>query len=135
MELNKPQKPKPKINMNMNIQQQSNQMNMAQNVQIPQQFQQQQQSIQMPPMQQMSNMDPFENCNVVQMSGPSQFFGFDSGSEGIKLLKEKQKDKKVAAIIVSFSNGDSYDDLFRTVEQKTMEGTQVLVYGCSAKSV
>ena len=72
----------------MNIQQQSNQINMAQNVQIPQQFQQQQ-NIQMPPMQQMSNVDPFENCNVVQMGGPSQFFGFDSGSEGIKLLKEK----------------------------------------------
>ena len=90
MELNKPQKPKPKLNINMNIQQQSNQMNIAQqNVQIPQQFQQQQ-NFQMPQMQQMSNVDPFENANVVQMNcGPSSLFGFDSGSEGIQLLKEK----------------------------------------------
>ena len=53
----------------------------------------------------------------------------------MKLLKEKDKEKKIAAIIVSFCSGASYDDLFRTVEQKSMEGTQVLVYGCSANAV
>jgi hypothetical protein len=33
----------------------------------------------------------------------------------IQLLKAKDPSKKIAAIIVSFSNGDSYDDLFRKV--------------------
>ena len=42
--------------------------------------------------------------------------------------KKEDKDKKVVAVIVSFVAGSSYDDLFTTVEQKSMEGTKVLVY-------
>jgi hypothetical protein len=38
----------------------------------------------------------------------------------ITLLKAREQGKKIAAIIVTFTNGSSYDDLFRTVEQKTI---------------
>lgn len=38
----------------------------------------------------------------------------------ITLLKPREQGKKIAAIIVTFTNGSSYDDLFRTVEQKTI---------------
>lgn len=34
------------------------------------------------------------------------------------------------AVIVSFVGGGSYDELFTTVEQKSLEGTRVLVYSC-----
>jgi hypothetical protein len=51
------------------------------------------------------------------------------------LLKVREAGKQIAAIIVSFSSGSSYDDLFSSVEQKTMEGSQVLVYACSATAV
>ena len=46
--------------------------------------------------------------------------------------KKEDKDKKVVAVIVSFVAGSSYDDLFTTVEQKSMEGTKVLVYSVGA---
>lgn len=35
-------------------------------------------------------------------------------------------------MIVSFVNGSSYDHLFTSVEQKSEEGTKVLVYACSS---
>ena len=51
------------------------------------------------------------------------------------MLKEKDPEKKVVAVIISFCNGASYDELFTTVEQKSLEGTQVLVYACGAGAV
>lgn len=46
-------------------------------------------------------------------------YNFDQGVYGdvqeLKLLKPRDKNKKIAAIIVSFANGSSYDALFRTV--------------------
>jgi len=50
----------------------------------------------------------------------------------LKLLRPKDKYKKIVAVIVSFCNGCTYDNLFTTMEQKTLEGTQVLVYSCDA---
>jgi hypothetical protein len=52
-----------------------------------------------------------------------------------RLLNVKDPTKQIAAIIVTFCNGQSYDQLFTSVEQKTMEGTQVLVYSCKAQSI
>lgn len=52
----------------------------------------------------------------------------------IRLLNEKEEDKgkKVVAVIVTFCTGGSYDSLFTTVEQKSMEGTKVEVYACDS---
>lgn len=52
----------------------------------------------------------------------------------ITLLNEKKEDKgkKVVAVIVTFCTGGSYDSLFSTVEQKSMEGTKVEVYACDS---
>lgn len=46
--------------------------------------------------------------------------------------KEEDKGKKVVAVIVTFCTGGSYDSLFTTVEQKSMEGTKVEVYSCDS---
>ena len=46
----------------------------------------------------------------------------------LRLTKQKDSSKQVAAVIVTFNNGSSYDNLFRSVEQNSLEGTQVLVY-------
>jgi hypothetical protein len=55
-------------------------------------------------------------------------------SKGLTILSDKSEDngKKVAAVIVTLSSGGSYDRLFRTVEQKVMEGTKVEVYAADA---
>lgn len=41
----------------------------------------------------------------------------------------------MVAVIVSFINGCSYDQLFTSVEQKSQEGTRVLVYSCTSPFV
>lgn len=56
-------------------------------------------------------------------------------ASSIRLLKEKEPNKKVVAVIVSFCSHMSYDQLFTEVQQKTMEGTQVLVYACNSESI
>jgi len=53
----------------------------------------------------------------------------------IRLLQPKSADKKIVAVIITFKNGESYDQLFTSIEQKTLEGTQVLVYECDSYSV
>lgn len=53
----------------------------------------------------------------------------------LSLLKPKDSSKQVAAVIVSFHARNSYDHLFRSVEQKSLEGTQVLVYAGEGHSV
>ena len=60
-------------------------------------------------------------------------FGFDI-NKPLTLLnsKEEDKEKKVVAVIISFAAGSTYDELFTTVEQKSMEGTKVLVYSAGA---
>lgn len=50
----------------------------------------------------------------------------------IKILKNAEQDKKLVAVIISFHEGGSYDELFTSVQQKAEEGTQVLVYSCSS---
>lgn len=54
--------------------------------------------------------------------------------EGLTLLniKEEDKEKKVVAVIVSFVSQASYDQLFTSVEQKSDEGSKVLVYSCDS---
>ena len=54
--------------------------------------------------------------------------------EAIKLLNDKaeDKDKTIAAVIVTFCSGGSYDGLFTSVEQKSIEGTKVQVYRCNS---
>lgn len=39
------------------------------------------------------------------------------------------------AVIVTFCSCISYDQLFTQVQQKTLEGTQVLVYSCNSVSI
>ena len=41
----------------------------------------------------------------------------------------------MVAVIVSFVAGSTYDELFTTVEQKSQEGTKVLVYSCGASYI
>lgn len=57
-------------------------------------------------------------------------YGHHDGVQTIRLLysKEESKDKEVVAVIVTLHSGGSYDELFSTVEQKSLEGTRVLVY-------
>lgn len=54
----------------------------------------------------------------------------------IQLLNknEEDKDKKVVAVIVSFVAMSTYDNLFTSVQQKSLEGTKVLVYSCTSDS-
>lgn len=61
-------------------------------------------------------------------------YGSDHLSPTIKLLndKEQDKNKEVVAVIVTFHTGGSYDHLFTSVEQKSLEGTRVLVYEASS---
>ena len=42
-------------------------------------------------------------------------------------------EKKIVAVILSLHYSESYDELFEDVEQKTDEGTRVLVFTCSSK--
>lgn len=51
------------------------------------------------------------------------------------MLRAVDKNKKVVAVIATFVSGQTYDNLFTSVEQKAEEGTQVLVYACSSQSV
>lgn len=53
----------------------------------------------------------------------------------VQLLKPAEENKKIVAVIISFMEGASYDNLFTSVEQKAEEGTQVLVYSCNSNSV
>lgn len=65
-------------------------------------------------------------------------YSFESPAQippSIRLLKEKEPNKKVVAVIVSFCSHMSYDHLFTQVQQKTMEGTQVLVYACNSEAI
>lgn len=57
-------------------------------------------------------------------------YGHHDEVQTIRLLhsKEESKDKEVVAVIVTLHSGGSYDELFSTVEQKSLEGTRVLVY-------
>jgi hypothetical protein len=52
----------------------------------------------------------------------------------LRILNDKpeNKDKKTVAVIITISNGSSYDGLFESVEQKAIEGTKVEVYACNA---
>lgn len=72
-----------------------------------------------------NNYNPFAN-NI--------YLGGNNVDKGITLLhtKEDDKNKKVVAVIVSFVTGMSYDNLFTTIEQKSLEGTRVLVYSCGS---
>ena len=56
-------------------------------------------------------------------------------SSALTLLNQKKEnaDKKVVAVIVSFVCNSTYDELFTSVEQKSDEGTKVLVYSCSSR--
>lgn len=42
--------------------------------------------------------------------------------------KEEDKNKEVVAIIITLHTSASYDHLFTSVQQKSLEGTRVLVY-------
>jgi hypothetical protein len=43
-------------------------------------------------------------------------------------MEKRDEEKKLAAVIVTLCNGSSFDNLFSKVQQKTLEGTQVMVY-------
>ena len=61
--------------------------------------------------------------------------GNNNQPSGTLTLLNKNKDnedKKVVAVIVSFVCNSTYDNLFASVEQKSDEGTKVLVYSCSS---
>jgi hypothetical protein len=86
-----------------------------------------------------SNNYPQQQSQFVAY-GPALLYpgAVNSGQNGvpsIRLLKEKEANKKVVAIIVTFCSCMSYDQLFTQVQQKTLEGTQVLVYSCSSDSI
>lgn len=55
-------------------------------------------------------------------------------ARALKILNDKpeRKDIKTVAVIVSICNGGSYDSLFTTVEQKSIEGTKVEVFACDS---
>lgn len=99
---------------------------MPQQQMFQQSYQLPQQSMQMP--MQYSN---YSNIEMMQYSPYVQ----SNTDQKIRLLSKRDKDKKLVAIIVSFCNGGSYDDLFTTVEQKSLEGTQVLVYAVPSHAI
>lgn len=49
------------------------------------------------------------NCSL------NEQYYFNGGDEGLRLIQPYDKEKKIAAIIVSFCGGGSYDELFTTV--------------------
>jgi hypothetical protein len=118
---------KPKEGENKQVQPQSININIPQQQQVPQQkvfkFNQQ--------YQQQPNLGflPQVQNNYGNPFGPGNM------ASSIRLLKEKEPNKKVVAVIVSFCSHMSYDQLFTQVQQKTMEGTQVLVYACNSESI
>ena len=65
---------------------------------------------------------------------PEFMYGGGNTGTGLRLLNQtkENEEKKVVAVIVSFVAGSSYDNLFTTVEQKSEEGTKVLVYACQS---
>lgn len=65
--------------------------------------------------------------DYANMNNNSYNQGSQAVGGSIRLLNEKEEDKgkKVVAVIVTFCTGGSYDSLFTTVEQKSMEGTKV----------
>jgi hypothetical protein len=51
-----------------------------------------------------------------------------SGNSSLRLVSKKKEGAKVAAVVVTFCSGCSYDSLFTSQEQKSEEGSQTLVY-------
>ena len=113
----------PQLNFSNQLNSDPAMMNQApqQNIYIPQQM----------PQQNIFQV-PNYTSNSMNMNAfyppPSQV------GSSIKLLsnKEEDKDKKVVAVIVTISNGASYDNLFTSVQQQSQEGTKVQVYSCQA---
>ena len=82
------------------------------------------------------NEPPIQICGYTGPMEPQICGPFGIGpEEDITILnnKEEDKGKKVVAMIVTFVNGCTYDSLFTSVEQKSPEGTRVLVYSCSSQ--
>ena len=94
-------------------------------------------------MQQAPNQKPIKKQKPLNQKKEKNIVAFDEDDdedeyfhgESIRLLQERDKNKEIAAVIVSFCKSQTYDELFTTVEQKAMEGTQVLVYACSSHAV
>lgn len=63
-------------------------------------------------------------------------FGCQDSNEEICLLEEKEDQegtpRKVVAVIVTICSENSYDPLFTTIRQKSVDGTKVEVYTCPA---
>ena len=54
-------------------------------------------------------------------------YSSNTSTESIRILNdsEEDKNKKTVAVIVTFSNGGSYDKLFTSIKQKALDGTKV----------
>ena len=88
------------------------------------------------------NANVSNNANVYQSYNTNNFVQSISepaykNPNGLRILNDKpeNKDKKTVAVIISFCNSSSYDNLFTTVEQKSIEGTKVEVYACDSNYI
>ncbi len=73
------------------------------------------------------------NLQADYCSNNAPFYSSGNASS-LRLLNDKaeDKEKKVVAVIVTLCSNGSYDSLFTSVEQKSMEGTKVEVYACDS---
>lgn len=53
----------------------------------------------------------------------------------IRRISARNEEEKVAAVIVTFCVGTTYDALFSSYQQKSEKGTQVSVYSCATYSI
>jgi hypothetical protein len=53
----------------------------------------------------------------------------------LTLVHPKEKKVTVAAIIITFCEGSSYDKMFTSLSQKNEEGSQTLVYAGGEKTI
>eukprot|EP01083_Nonionella_stella_P028409 78231_1 len=94
---------------------------------------------QMPyPQQGMANLNTFQNISRAPQEG---FHLIQFESTGAAKSTEEGKDKetetklKLAAVIVTISEGSTFDSLFSTVKQDAGDGSRVAVYSCSEKDI
>lgn len=63
----------------------------------------------------------------MQYTSPSE-----NTASRIRMISPKDSNDKVVAVIVTFCSSCSYDNLFTTVQQKSLDGTRVVVYACDS---
>ena len=81
-----------------------------------------------------SNNEDENNFNQYQSYQNTNFYQNNGDGGKLRILNDNpdDKEKKTVAVIITFCNGGSYDQLFTTIKQKAIDGTKVEVYACDS---